>query len=209
MGIIDFLRSLLCPDAVTLTKKVDELNTLNQELEIRVAMLTNALEDSFVVVSADDCVDVDDATEIHPYSSSVLKKYDLTVADFSYYCFPKTQWEKLLSEIQPFLTSLIGEWTENVADCDDFSLIMNAFVAASFIRGGCDLQGAFFIAHSQTHAYNVFVDDTKKVWVYEPQNNKVVGLIGNTSKPYDTKKILCVGTSLRPSMKRREISNDS
>ena len=72
MGIIDFLRSLLCPDAVALVRKVDKLNILNQELELRVTMLTNALEDSFVVVSADDCVDVDDATEIHPYSSSVL-----------------------------------------------------------------------------------------------------------------------------------------
>ena len=191
--IIDFLRKLLCPDYTTLTRKIDELNTLNQELELRVALLTNALDDSFVVLSADDCVDINDATKVYPYSNLVLKQYELTVADLSYYCFPKTQWETLLSEIHPFLTDLIGEWTENVADCDDFALIMNAFVASSFIKGGYDLQGAFFIAHSPTHAYNIFVDNTKQVWVYEPQNDKIVGLIGKASKPYDTKKILCVG----------------
>ena len=203
MGIIGFLRSLLCPDLAELRRKVDELNVLNQELELRVAMLTNALDDSFVVVSADSLTDVDDATKVYPYSNLTLKQYELAVADLSYYCFPKTQWETLLSEIHPFLVDLIGEWAENVADCDDFALIMNAFIASSFIKAGYDLQGAFFIAWSNTHAYNVFVDDTKNVWVYEPQTDRVMGRIGNTSPPYDTKKILCVGNQPSVSLSSR------
>ena len=193
MTILDFLRNLLCPDSATLKRQVDELDVLNQELELRVALLTNALDDSFIVLSADDCVDINDATKVYPHSNLVLKQYELTVADLSYYCFPKTQWETLLSEIHPFLTNLIGPWTSNIADCDEFALIMNAFIASSFIKAGYDLQGAFFIAWSDTHAYNVFVDSLKNVWVYEPQNNRTIGRIGNTSAPYDTKKILCVG----------------
>lgn len=193
MTILDFLRSLLCPDAAALARQVDELGVLNQELELRVALLTNALDDSFIVISADDCVDIDDATKVYPYNNLVLKQYDLTVADLSYYCFPKTQWETLLSALHPFLKDLIGGWSANISDCDDFALIMNAFVAFSFIKAGYDLQGAFFIAWSPTHAYNIFVDSAKNVWVYEPQTDRVMGRIGNVSTPYDTKKILCVG----------------
>jgi len=194
MTILDFLRSLLCQDAAALARKVDELGVLNQELELRVALLTNALDDSFVVVSADDCMDIDDATKVYPYNNLILKQYELTVADLSYHCFPKTQWETLLSELHPFLKDLVGPWTSSVADCDDFALIMNAFVASSFIKAEYDLQGAFFIAWSSTHAYNVFVDSAKNVWVYEPQTNRVKGRIGNTPAPHDTKKILCVGS---------------
>ncbi len=192
-SILDFLRAMLCPDAAKLKRENGELSVLNQELELRISLLTAALDDSFVIISADDIVDIDRAVEIYPYRHPKLNDYELTVADLKYYALVKSDWRDLLDEIHPHLINLIGEWTAEIADCDDFALIMNAFIASSFIKAGFDLQGAFFMAHSPTHAYNIFVDSEKFAWVYEPQTNRVKGLVDRVDPPYDTKKVLAVG----------------
>lgn len=192
----DFIRSIFCGEFTQLKEELSKLYAVNQELELRNSLLTTALEDSFVIIAANEIVDIDKAKKIYPYSHPKLNDYELIVADLKYYAFTKSDWRDLLDEIHPFLIGLIGEWTANISDCDDFALIMNAFVVSSFIKAGFDLQGAFFIAHSRTHAYNVFVDSEKHVWVYEPQTNRVKGLIDKVDDPYKTKKVLCVGGNL-------------
>ena len=81
-----------------------------------------------------------------------------------------------------------GEYVPETHDCDDFALVMNSYVAISFIKSTYDKQGAFMTLWSNTHAYNGFVDD-KATWVYEPQNGRIIGKLGETGEPYDTRKV--------------------
>ena len=171
---------------------VTQLQIENQELKIRVALLSEALAENFNVLSAADFFS-DIGISISPRTHSVLKQYELIVADREYCAFDVQQWTALLSAIQPIVSNLIGPWTAEIADCDDFALIMNAYVAASFIKAGHDLQGAFFITWSRTHAYNAFVDDDRRVWVYEPQTGDIIGRLGATPAPYDTRKVMFIG----------------
>ena len=125
-------------------------------------------------------MNLDDAEVFVPWSNLTLRKYDPVYADLTYYSFPKEQWIALLDALHPTLIASIGEWKENISDCDNFSQHAYYFVSKSFINAGYPCQGAFMVVWSRSHAYNAFVDTEGKIWIYEPQNNKIIGDIEGT-----------------------------
>ena len=149
-----------------------------------------ALAESSKVPSASDYVELADAEVFTPWLNLKLKKYTLTYADLVYYSFPKEQWVELLGEIQPVLIKCIGEWLPEISDCDNFSLSMYHFVSKSFMNAGYEKQGSFMIVWSQKHAYNAFADTDGKIWIYEPQTNKVIGEIDDVlDEIYESDKV--------------------
>ena len=62
----------------------------------------------------------------------------------------------------------INKWQKEEYDCDEFSFALMGY-------WNLDLyQFAFGIAWSKTHAFNIMVDNNKKVYVIEPQSNKFI-----------------------------------
>ena len=116
-----------------------------------------------------------------------------TFADLFYYTLPLDDWKKVLTKIQQTFKAV---WTYEIFDCDDFALLTSAMLTYAWYKSVAtvlSLQLAFGIAWSKTHAYNVFIDNNRKVWIYEPQTNEIIGELGKTSAPYDTIEIWFMG----------------
>jgi len=115
---------------------------------------------------------------------------NVDVADWLYYALDYNDWIDVLNKISKTFKAV---WKEEVFDCDDFSLLFSAMLAYSVYKSGFNKQFAFGIAWSYTHAYNIFIDKSGKVWIFEPQTNKVIGELGKTTKPYDTVEVWFCG----------------
>ena len=79
----------------------------------------------------------------------------------------------------------------SVSDCDNWANVMSAFVSIAFKKSGYSKQGAFAIAHTvpdepSRHAYNLFVDGDHRVWLYEPQTNRLKGEMKDGDGVYRT-----------------------
>jgi len=123
---------------------------------------------------------------------------DHVVADNNYYCYPYESWVGILAPIQAEVKKTLKRWQSEVSDCDDFALVMAGLVAVAFRNVGGVKQGAFFVAWSSTHAYNVFRDASGDWWIFEPQNGAVIGKLALfTEKPYDTRKLWALGERKR------------
>lgn len=124
------------------------------------------------------------------------------IADEYYYTFTLPQWRDILTEVQRTTKDVLEQWKPNISDCDDFALVLNGFAVTAFVKAGLDYQGALLFARSRSHAYNVFVaygDDGFTAYVYEPQNNRVVGkLVEVDYEPYVTIKGWLLGAELPP-----------
>ena len=85
-------------------------------------------------------------------------------------------------------------YRSNVYDCDNFAEVLHAYTSLGFRDAGSDKQGMVAIAWSRTHAYNVFMTKSKIMYVYEPQNNEVVGIVGDEDLPdrYTTNILLFI-----------------
>lgn len=131
----------------------------------------------------------------------VLKPFDenigLTlgmIADVAYNTWTVDQWTNILTEVQDNVEThaLDQGWVKNISDCDDFALVLNGHAVTTFLHAGLDKQGALLFARSRGHAYNLFVahsGDDFIPYVYEPQNNKIVGKLDEVdAEPYVTIK---------------------
>lgn len=201
MTFLDFFRSLFCPDKLILLRCIEELECNYGELikhlnlaETRATALAQALVKNLIVPPANTFTKPADAKRYYPFLDVSLDKYASSIADAEYYSFPKHQWIELLKPINRTVRETLGEWVINIKDCDDFALVMNGYVAISFIKGGFDKQGAFMTLWSKSHAYNGFVDSLGIIWVYEPQNNKIIGKLTDVPTPYDTEKVWIPGS---------------
>jgi hypothetical protein len=103
------------------------------------------------------------------------------IADERYLVFPYEDWTEVLRRVQPNVRvmlrrrdELFGKWRSEVSDCDNFASTMSALVAGAFAKAGLSMQGAFMRARSESHAYNLFMDTEKVLWVYEPQSGETV-----------------------------------
>ena len=103
-------------------------------------------------------------------------------ADFNYYALDYQSWKEVLTKIQSTFKAV---WSSEVFDCDDFALLASAMLAYSVYKSGFDLQLAFGIAWSLSHAFNIFIDSGGTTWIYEPQTDSVVGRIGSCQPPYE------------------------
>jgi len=116
--------------------------------------------------------------------STISEFYDVEFvrADAQYNLFSKDDWVAILTSVHPLVKEALTRWATDISDCDTWSTVMAAFVSIAFKKSGYFKQGSFAIAHTvddepARHAYNLFVDLDRKVWLYEPQNNTLQGLM--------------------------------
>jgi hypothetical protein len=90
----------------------------------------------------------------------------LFIADYNMYGIDKKDVEKVMS-IHPEIAD--SKYIKEAYDCDDF---------ASAMFGVFNQRGlgrfAFGYALSKSHAFNIFVDRECKLWVVEPQTNRIM-----------------------------------
>ena len=164
-----------------------ELHNMIQELEAVIDQLEQGGLEVFdwpvIPNYSYGCVDV----------SSVREFYDIEFvrSDAQYNLFSKEDWVKILTAVHPLVMEALTRWTVDISDCDNYSSVMSAFVSIAFKKSGYTKQGAFAIAHTSSdeysrHAYNLFVDMDRKVWLYEPQNNTLKGLIQDGEGIFNT-----------------------
>jgi len=96
--------------------------------------------------------------------NTLLKPHctDLHLSDRIYSLTNVTQAKKYSNETKVYTK----EWISEQHDCDEFSSALNGY----WNRGL--KQFAFGIAWSKSHAFNIFVDDKKQIYIVEPQSNK-------------------------------------
>ena len=118
---------------------------------------------------------------------------DIVIADNAYLAMDYDSWIDNLGRVYHNLHDKLI-YTPNIFDCDDFSLVFASTIAYSAFESMYKIQPAFGIAWSSNHAYNVFICNNGRTYIYEPQNNNVVGsLEDNLAKMYKTKKIWFMG----------------
>lgn len=174
------------------TKNLEaEINKLHEDckyFEERIKQLTRAL--STAVEIPDISEFIAERKKVRPWQiRELVEKYNVVVADLEYYAFPKAAWKKILDKVWMQKLKLAKFWKKEVLDCDDHAIIMHGLVTATFGKTELDHQGAFMIVWSNVHAYNAFMDIEGNVWIYEPQTNHIVGKLGETGQPYNSKKI--------------------
>lgn len=115
---------------------------------------------------------------VKPYELKAFEGYDLLVADLEYYAFPKKNWESILTLVHQQVKKILKGWREEIADCDNYSMLTCTIAYLAFDKAGLDRQGALSMAWSMTHAYNLYVpSDDLRCWLYEPQTNSHVGIL--------------------------------
>jgi len=129
----------------------------------------------------------------NPWSDQQYQGYQMTIVDEEYYTYSKDTWTKILERIQDEVKDDVPRWISEISDCDNYADVMSTAVQLAFIKAKKKRQGAFGIAHSTTHAYNFFVDHQNNVWIYEPQDGSIRGLLIDDDPPYNTRKILFIG----------------
>ncbi len=130
----------------------------------------------------------------NPWQDEDIQTYHRHLADYYYYTFPYEEWKKLLTEIYNVSVKPAQiKWKKELSDCDNMAESMHYAMQLAARRTDFEHNVAIGIAWSGTHAYNIFVDNDGVKWVYEPQNNKIKGRLGETKDPFDTKLLLFIG----------------
>lgn len=95
----------------------------------------------------------------------------IKIADRKYKKPTRTEVEKLLRET--YFEDY--EWTKEVFDCDDFAVILNAFVKQNRYKEGAKLPWAFGEAWVKggEHAVNIVITSDNKILLIEPQADKI------------------------------------
>jgi len=167
---------------------VEENQKLKRDVvywEERAKHLMDALSSAIQIPDISDLIEP--RVLVKPWTEFDWKGYDFLAADSEYYAFSKENWKGILTRVFEEKEKVMGTWKPQVADCDDHALTMSSLVALTFKESGLDRQGAFFIIWSTRHAYNGFIDDTRRIWIYEPQTNEIVGVLGETTEPYNSR----------------------
>ena len=92
-----------------------------------------------------------------------LPPFQLYVIDQKY---STANFEDLKSFLFKDLTDA-STYKKEINDCDDFAIKLWAKVKKS------NPTFAFGFAVSSSHAFNIFIDDKKKIWIVEPQTDKI------------------------------------
>jgi len=92
-----------------------------------------------------------------------LTNPDLAIADKTYILPKKEQIEAFLKQDK---TNLY-KYQPETFDCDDFAMILLGKLRENFPNF------AIGFAASEDHAFNFFIDCHKKVWIIEPQNDRI------------------------------------
>lgn len=122
-------------------------------------------------------------------SYDTFSDYDIICADIYYQKYSYDDWITILTRLYENISDKL-EYTPEICDCDDFALLYSGILSYSAYKSGLTIQPAFCMLWSRTHAFNGFVDNQNRMWIFEPQNNKIIGqLRENNDKTYDVQKI--------------------
>ena len=149
-----------------------------------------------VITIPELALDEDKLIVVKPAAEEAFRSYsDFVIADSEYYLLPYSEWIKVLDLIYNELKNWVDEvsvlsWIKYVWDCDNWSDAIKSLLCMGVLKAGFKRQLAFMITWQKgRHAYNAFMDEEKKIWIYEPQSNAVIGRLGETRDPYDTNMI--------------------
>ena len=121
-------------------------------------------------------------------------KIDLQTSDDEYHVFSLDKWKEILAPIQAEVEDQQGRWTGSIGDCDNFALTMSSFVAIAFKDADLNRQGAFAYVKggkiaADAHAYNGFLTDDDKFYIFEPQNGEVIGELHQGTGKYWSRRV--------------------
>lgn len=133
----------------------------------------------------------------HLNSKILVQPYSLGFsisADYQYYALSLEDWKEVLTILHDILINeLKAYYTAEVFDCDDFALLMNALVVYASYKL-LNKQLAFAIAWSKIHAFNIFITNNYRVYIYEPQTNQIFPYPYLTNdKRYDIEEVWFLG----------------
>lgn len=173
---------------------MDLITTLNQsscEREIkdikylnnRIETLTRSLSESITPID----ISIKPQRIVKPYLIDVIR--DCEVADLEYCSFNLDEWKIILTDIFNELKPK-ETYKSRIFDCDDFALVFSGVLTYSAFKSEFTEQPAFAIAWSNVHAFNLFIDNENKIYVYEPQSNDIMCFDDAIKdKMYDVKKV--------------------
>lgn len=160
-------------------KECSDIDYLNKRIESLSAELSHCIGPMLIIEEQNK--------SINPHK--IISGYDMVIADAEYHTYTVEDWTTIMYRLHKHFGNKVTYKT-NVSDCDDFALLYASTVAYSAYRAGLSNQPAFAIAWSNTHAFNLFIASNNTVWLYEPQNGNIIGLLGSLNgDAYDVKKI--------------------
>ena len=149
----------------------------------RVTTLTNALSERVSSIEITETA----VGEIRP--NDILRGYDSICADVEYLTYTLKDWQAMLKRLHEDVQINV-KYTPEICDCDDFALISSSGLALGAYKSGLATQPAFCIMWSRVHAFNGFIDNHNRVWIFEPQGGRIIGRLGgDNGKSYDVQKI--------------------
>ena len=155
-------------------KKVAYLNK-------RVESLTKSIGEAIMPITINE--------KIQTLITPNIRGINAVIADLKYGTFTYNDWQLVISRIYDSVRSK-EKYTCNVFDCDDFALLFSGIMTYSTFKSGFSTQVAFGIAWSNIHAFNIFIDNKNDVYIYEPQNNKIMTFAeANKQESYKVRKI--------------------
>lgn len=195
---IEFVEQLIADHNAELADlAVEKLKLLEQ-----IKILSEAMPAQLTIPNADDYI-LTEPLLYEPFKVGIPISVGL-IADAEYMVPVKEEYHALLAACWTKTKKIVGKYRKNVADCDDFAVVMSAIVVGAFTKSKFDMQGAFFFVRSRTHAFNVFVVERSGVWdyhIFEPQNGLIVGKLGDRDLDpmYQITEMWLLGSELPPS----------
>jgi len=130
--------------------------------------LINLLKQFFRKKEQPQIISYTELNNIIPYikeqaGTIYLNNPNLKTLDYEYALLTKKQ-------VEEFLKSDWTNWKiyrKEKFDCDDFAIVLWGKFHEKF--GNCSVG----FACSNEHAFNIFIDDKKKLWLIEPQTDKI------------------------------------
>jgi len=192
--VIDKDRKISAKDQMIEAWKIDYAeikHAKNIDISLLRLKLTKALESAIKIPDISEFVL--EKTRYNPWVDQRLYDYQTKIADRYYYTYSEFQWQEILALCWKEVEKAQDRWLSEVGDCDNWAEAMHYVVTNATLRANPrpTHQSAICIAWSSSHAYNLYFSD-EEIWVYEPQNGEVKGVLGETEEPYDTRLLLFI-----------------
>ena len=114
------------------------------------------------------------ATEIRKILKDKYKTLEyIWLFDKQYTLMPIATMKKFFVKVRHY------KYRDSLFDCDDFALVVNAQSKLYFARElesgfNCAFgEAAMFHPSAGIHNQNIFIDDTKNIWLFEPQSSEL------------------------------------
>lgn len=165
-----------------LINHIFNLQSEKEQLENKVKVLTDTLADRFAIPVIDPVLS--GAVQLDPWNYPYPKPSMVSISDNHYETYPYEVWEKIIQRVWPTVNVVQGRYIAEKGDCDNYADTMSSFMGLSFRNSSSKLQGAWLRIGSRGHAFNGFIDDQNKLWLFEPQSGEILGEYRPDSEVY-------------------------